>query len=348
MATAVILAATVLVIILAIIFAFTNGFNDASATVATLISSGIMSPRTAVIFSAILGFAGAALGGSAVAFTIQNLVTGETGEILVIALLASVLAAVMWNLVGWRTGLPTSSTHALVGGLIGAGIAATGAGSVLWGVDELFSNGHQLVGVMKVFVFLVASVVIGFVGGFVAMRLSSLLLRNATQQVNRPIKGVQWFTAGLVAFTHGANDTQKQMALIALVLFAAGFATSSDIPVWARTICALAIAIGTVGGGWRIMTTIGRRIYRIKPIHSLDSQVPSALSIAVSTLAGAPVSSSQIVASSVLGVGAAENRKLVQWRVGRDMLLSWFLTIPACMLISGVAFTLLRVLLLPG
>jgi PiT family inorganic phosphate transporter len=342
MASALLLSVTVLVIILSIIFAFTNGFNDAGSTVATLISAGVASPRAAVVFSSIIGFAGAILGGSAVALTIQSLVTGENGEVLAFILMSSVLAAVLWNLIGWRTGLPTSSTHALVGGLIGAGIAAGGSGSVLWGFDELVSTGHQLVGVTKTFVFLVASIAIGFFGGYVAMKLSRVLLRNATRGINRPIRRVQWVTAGLVAFSHGANDTQKQMALIALVLFSAGYASTPEIPAWTRALCALAIALGTVGGGWRIMKTIGRRIYRIKPIHSLDSQAPSALSIVFSTLAGAPVSSTQVVSSSVLGVGAAENAKMVNWRVGRDMMLSWVLAIPTCMVISGVAFTLLR------
>jgi PiT family inorganic phosphate transporter len=347
MASLLILGITVTVILLALVFAFTNGYNDASASVATLIACGAAAPRSAVIYASIAGFFGAVLGGSAVALTIESLIEGASGITLVYILLSTVLTAVLWNIMSSSIGLPSSSTHAMVGGLIGAGLVANGVNGILWGVSELFGPNPELVGVTKVFVFLIVSVALGLIGGYVAMKLSHILLRNARKSANEPIKKVQWLTAGLLSFSHGANDAQKQMAIIALVLLGASFASTDAVPLWARLACAAMMALGTLGGGWRIMKTLGRGIYPIKPIHSLDSQVPSSISIFASTLAGAPVSSTQVVASSVIGVGAAENTKMVQWRVGRNMLVSWFVTIPVCMLVSGAIFLVLRTIL-PG
>jgi PiT family inorganic phosphate transporter len=345
MASLVVLAVTAAVILLALVFAFTNGYNDASASVATMIACGAATPRNALIFASIVGFFGAVLGGSAIILTIESLIMGASGLTLVYILFSTVVTAVMWNLLSSRVGLPTSSTHAMMGGLIGAGVAANGLGGVLWGVDELFGPDPQLVGVTKVFVFLIASVGLGLIGGYVAMKISHILLRNATKSANLPIRRVQWLTSGLLAFSHGANDAQKQMAIIALALMGASLASTDTVPVWARIAVALMMAVGTLGGGWKIMKTLGREIYVIRPIHSLSSQVPSSISIIWSTLAGAPVSATQVVASSVIGVGTAENSRMVQWRVGRSMVISWFVTIPVCSVASGAIFLVLNAIL---
>jgi PiT family inorganic phosphate transporter len=200
--------------------------------------------------------------------------------------------------------------------------------------------------VTKVVLFLFISVAIGFIGGYLAMKVSSILLRNAKRSINEPIMKVQWLASGLLSFSHGANDTQKQMGIIALVLFSAGYTTTLDVPLWVRIACAIFMALGTLGGGWRIIRTIGRGIYRIQPIHSLDSQITSTFSVAFSTVSGAPVSSTQVVASSVVGIGAAENARMVHWSVTNDMLISWLVTIPATMVISGIIFYIIQTMMI--
>ena len=342
MASLAILAIVAAVVAMALVFAFTNGYNDSAASVATLIACGAATPEAAVIYAAIAGFLGALLSGTAIILTIEGLVVGAGGMTLVYMILSGVAAAIVWNLLSSRFGLPSSSSHAFVGGLVGAGVAANGTGGVLWGLAELTSSQPQLVGLAKIFVLLLVSVGMGLAGGYWAMRISKVVLRNASRSINRPIMRAQWLTAGLLAFAHGANDTQKQMAVIVLALVGSGLASNEVVPLWARLLCALMMALGTLGGGWRIMRTLGRGIYRIRPIHSLDSQIPSTISILVSTWLGAPVSSTQVVSSSVIGVGAAENAREVHWRMGRSMMISWLVTIPACFCMSGAIFLVVR------
>jgi PiT family inorganic phosphate transporter len=340
------LTVTIVTVFLCLIFDFTNGFHDASSTIATLVECGAATPRGAVIMSSIANLLGALLAGSAVAFTMQELLTSNLDSQMIIIVLAAVIGSTIWNILTWKFGLPSSSTHALVGGIIGAGIAATGISSVFWGIDELIGPSHQVVGVTKVVLFLFISVAIGFIGGYLAMKVSSILLRNAKRSINEPIMKVQWLASGLLSFSHGANDTQKQMGIIALVLFSAGYTTTLDVPLWVRIACAIFMALGTLGGGWRIIRTIGRGIYRIQPIHSLDSQITSTFSVAFSTVSGAPVSSTQVVASSVVGIGAAENARMVHWSVTNDMLISWLVTIPATMVISGIIFYIIQTMMI--
>jgi len=330
--------------VMALIFAFTNGFQDASATAATMVACGAASPRSAIALVAAMNFLGAILGGSAVALTISGLVTVPAGEPLVLVLLSALIGAISWNVTTWYLGLPSSSTHAIVGGLIGAAIAAGGMGSVDWGVAELLGPQHSLQGVVLVFLFLFVSVIFGLVGGYLLLRFSYVLLRNASRRANEPIKKVQWIGASLLSFGNGANDSQKQMGIIILIVLSAGLTTSLEVPTWVRISTALALGLGTLGGGWRIMRTLGRRIFSIKPIHSLDSQIVAGTSVLVSTLAGAPVSSTQVVASSIIGVGAAENIRKVRWSVGRDILLSWTVTVPITGLLSGIIYSVVILL----
>ncbi|MDW5562660.1 MAG: inorganic phosphate transporter [Methanomassiliicoccus sp.] len=333
----------VAVVIVTLFFAFTNGFQDSSATVATMVACRAATPRTGVVYSAAFGFLGVMLGGSAVAFTIENLVTVSDPDLFVQILLSAVLSAASWNIITWWFGLPSSSTHALVGGLVGAGVAGAGASSIDWGFAELSSG--QVVGLVKVLLFLVLSVAIGFAAGFAVKRGSMIALRNAKQSINRPIRRAQYVTTAVLAFAHGANDGQKQMGIIAIALASGGLIAAQEIPLWVRLLTAIAIAMGTIGGGWKIMKTLGRKIYPIKAIDSLDSQLASSCTILLSTAAGAPVSSTQVVASSVMGVGAGERVKMVQWSVGKHMVISWLLTIPASAMVSALLFNILRLLL---
>ena len=328
-------------LVLAMAFSFTNGFHDASSTVATMIACGAASPRRAVVLSAIWGFAGAMLGGTAVALTMLSLLSIAPGPTLVYVIFATLVGAVAWNLVTWVWGIPSSSTHALVGGLIGSGIAAAGLGNVNWGLNELLSGG-QLVGITKVVIFLFLSVGIGFIGGYLVMRLTRTLLRNANRKINRPLMMSQYLTSGLLAFSHGANDAQKAMGMMVLVIVSVEWAPDTSIPLWVMLASAITMTIGTLGGGWKIMTTLGRRIFHVRPIHSFDSQVASTAAILVSTAAGAPVSSTHAVASSIIGVGAADNARMVQWSVGKDMVVSWLLTMPLTAFVSGLIYIILK------
>jgi len=323
-------------ILIAFIFNFTNGFQDAASIAATFIASRSATPAQGITLVAAMSGAGAVLGGSAVAFTLAGLLTIEPGVTVIRVLLAAMLTAAAWNLLTWRAGLPSSSTHALIGGLVGAGIATAGIESVSWGFVALTGPEHELTGFTVIILFLILSVIAGLAGGYAMRKTTGFLLRNARRRINRTIRRLNWVAAAAMAFYNGANDAQKQMGIIALVLLAAGKSTVLEIPLWVRIACALLIAAGTLGGGWRIMKTLGSTIFTIEPVHSFDSQVASGLTIAASTLAGAPVSSSSIIAGSVIGVGAGENPRKVQWSVGREVVVAMVLTIPGTMAIAGL------------
>lgn len=335
----------VITVFLAFMFTFTNGFQDASTMAATFIASRSASPRNGIVMVAFMSFLGAILGGSAVAFTLSGLITIDSGVQTVLVLLAALVGATIWNLIAWKYALPSSSTHALIGGLIGAGVVSAGLGGVFWGIEELIQPPHQLEGLMKVLFFLLISVIIGFLGSFLMRNITRFLLRNAKRSINKGIIRLNWFTAAAMSFANGANDSQKQLGVIVLVLLSTGQLSTMDVPFWARAGCAILLAAGTLGGGWRIMNTLGNRIFKLAPIHSFDSQVSSGVSIAVSTLAGAPVSSTHIVSTSVLGVGTAENLRKVQWLVGRDIIIAMIVTIPVTIMMSGVIYMIISLIL---
>ncbi|HSV42253.1 MAG TPA: inorganic phosphate transporter [Methanomassiliicoccales archaeon] len=319
----------------AIVFAFTNGFQDAATTAATMVASRSATPRQAIIMIAVMNGVGAMIGGSAVAFTIADLVDNADAQMSLVIMLSALLGAVTWNLITWYYGIPSSSTHGLVGGIIGAGVALAGTGSVNWGLDRLISSSMELVGVTKIVFYLLFSVMFGFVVGYLIYKLSKFLLRNAGKKVNRDLRRSQWVVAAIFALANGANDSQKQLGIMALIVLSAGMTATLDIPLWARALVALAMGLGTLAGGWRIMKTLGRQIFDIEPIHSLDSQIVSGTALVVSTIQGAPISSTQVVSSSILGIGAAVNPRKVRWGKGKEIAISWLITIPASAAIAG-------------
>jgi PiT family inorganic phosphate transporter len=328
-------------VLLAFTFTFTNGFQDASSIAATFIASRSASPKAGIIFIAGVALLGAILGGSAVAFTVSGLLIlpnyNQTGLVLLIAL----LTATLWNTITWKFGFPSSSTHSLIGGLVGAGIAAAGISGIYWGFDELVTSPFEITGMVKILFFFIISILIGFCGSFLMHKISGLILRDAKRTANQTIVFFNWCAAAVMAFSNGANDSQKQLGIIALALFSAGLSTTAEVPLWTRVTCAVLLAIGTMSGGWRIMNTLGRRIFKIEPIHSFDSQVLSSSSIALSTLAGAPVSSTHVITMSVIGVGAAENPRKVKWSVGTHILLTMIITIPVSIVISAVIYLII-------
>lgn len=332
-------------IITAIIFAITNGLHDASSTVATLIGCRAATPYQAVVIASIANFLGAFLGGSAVAYTLQSLILIRSSEVIILSSLTAVSSALIWNIITWRYGLPSSSTHALIGGLVGAAVVAEGFNGVNWGVKAILGPQHEVVGLFKIILLMAISVLIGLIGGYVVMKLSKILLRNARRTINKPINKIQIITASLLSFSHGANDTQKQIAIIMIILVASGTTTTFESPLIVRASCALAMALGTLLGGWRIMKTLARKLYRLQPIHSLNSQAVSTASVLFSTAVGAPVSSTHVVSSSIIGIGAAENAKMIDWTLGKEMFVSWVVTLPLTMFISGFLYYIISIIL---
>lgn len=317
--------ALVVVVVLAVAFDVTNGFHDSSNSIAAPVATRAMRPGTAVALSAVFTLLGPILAGTAVADTVGGLISVGNDDTLWI-LFASLVAAVTWNLATWWWGLPSSSSHALVGGLVGAGVMVDGLGAVRWGGFD----GLRPVGVAGVLVALAISPVVGGLAGWVGEFVARQLLRRARRGVSRSILRGEWVTSSALAFAHGANDAQKTMGLITLALVAAGSIPSFVVPLWVKLTCAIALTVGTALGGWRIVRTIGRGVYRIRPLDGLMSQTSSALVIGGAAALGAPVSTTHIVASSVVGVGAERRWRHVHWPVVREIGLAWVMTLPAC------------------
>ena len=317
-------------LLFAFAFTFTNGFQDAAAIAATFITSRSATPRQGIVLVAGMNVLGAVLGGSAVAFTLASLIEVTEPSQTLVVLLVALATASAWNLATWSRGLPSSSTHALVGGLIGAAVAGTGLGSVNWGLDALVGPAPELEGVAKVLVLLAVSVGIGLAGGYAVQRGLAVLLRNARRRAaGRRIVGANWGRPSVWPSSTGRTMGRNSSGIVALVLFAAGETATLEVPLWARVVTALLIGLGTLGGGWRVMNTLGHRIFRIAPVHSLSSQASSGLTIAASTLTGAPVSSSHIITASVIGVGAAENPRRLNWNAANEVVIAMLITIPA-------------------
>lgn len=335
----------ILIILAGLLFALTNGLHDASSVVATFITCGAATPRQAIVLASIFGLLGSVFGGSEVANTVSGIIDLPAQSLLLPVLLAAILGAVSWNLITWKIGIPSSSTHALIGGIIGAVLVSHGPRHVLWGVSELFGQSHQVTGIVKVVIFLLVSPILGFLLGFIFEKLSKLILRNAKFSANRWIKRFQWVISALLAYTHGANDTQKIIGLIILALASAGGASITSAPLWVRVCGGAVMFAGTMLGGWSIMKTIGRRIYKLRPEHSLNSQLSAAGSVFAATLLGAPISTTHVVVGSVMGVGAADKFKMVNWAITKEIIVAWVITIPLSAGVSAVIYFLISLIL---
>ena len=316
---------TLLIVVIAIglAFDFTNGFHDTANYVATWVGTRAMSPRAAVLVSAVANLAGAFVT-TAVAKTVgkglidTNLVTNEV-------LLAALLGAIAWNLMTWWLGLPSSSTHALVGGLCGAALVQAGTKGVLWhGLWE------------KVIIPAAASPLIGFAGAFVLVVLIyRLFFRASPGMANRGFRYGQLVSGTWVAFTHGANDAQKTMGVIALALYTHGSISTFYIPTWVKVVAALTIGAGTYVGGWRIIRTLGQRIYKMAPEHGFAAQIAAGSTLYLGTHYGFPISTTHVVTGSVMGAGATRRLSAVRWGVAGNILFAWLLTIPAAGLVAA-------------
>jgi PiT family inorganic phosphate transporter len=321
----------VAVVGIALTFALTNGFHDSANAIAALVATKAARPATALALAGACHLLGPLLLGTAVADTVGGVVhPARSKSIAVVG--AALTAAIAWGLLTWWKGLPASSSHALVGGLVGASAMASGWGSVHWGGW----SGAHVSGVAGVLAALAISPVLGLAGGTLLVQLLRRALRKATRRVARPLRRAEWATASLLALSHGANDAAKTMGVITLVLVAHGDRSSFSVRLWVKVATAAAM------GGWRIVRTVGRGIYRLGPLEGLASQSCSAGVILSAAVIGAPVSTTHVVAASVMGVGLGERRRHVRWRVAREIGSAWILTLPVCGALGAVLVPLWR------
>ncbi len=332
-------AALAIAIGLAFAFALTNGFHDASNAIATLVATRAATPAQAIALAAVFNMLGPVLVGSAVAATIAGIVDVPADQTVAV-IGAGLIGATSWNLLTWWRGLPSSSGQALVGGLVGAALVEGGTGAVNWGGFD----GWRPVGVIGTLVVLATSPVIGAIAAFLVLRLLRLGLRRGSSRFRAPVNRSQWAGAAALAFSHGANDAQKAVGLIAALLLAGGETeTLAGVPLWATVGSAAALTLGTALGGWKIVKTIGQRIYRIRPLDGFSSQASSSAVILAASFLGAPISTTHVVASSIIGIGVGRRRwHHVRWAIVREMGIAWLTTIPAAALIAAIAFPIWR------
>ncbi|MEN6517788.1 MAG: inorganic phosphate transporter [Methanospirillum sp.] len=329
----------VLIIGIALVFDFTNGFHDSANSISTVVSTKVLSPRSAVAFAAFFNFVAAFGFGVAVASTISKTINLDqvAAEIIPYIVLAALIGAISWNLITWFIGLPSSSSHALIGGLTGAGIAAAGVAAV------------KLSTVLVVAEFMVISPIIGLIAGFFFMVLVLRLTRRYNrEQMDTHFRRLQLVSAGAYSFSHGTNDAQKTMGIITPLLFSIGyFGAGADpnnlpVPIWVILAAHAAIALGTFSGGWRIVKTMGYKITRLRPVHGFAAETVSAGTIIGMSLAGIPVSTTHIISTAIMGVGTTKGPGAVKWGIARNIVGAWILTIPASAAIGFAAFWILQ------
>jgi PiT family inorganic phosphate transporter len=328
----------VLAVVLALAFAFTNGVQDSANSIATLIATRAARPAPALAMATVAILAGPFLLGAAVASTVAGMVDVEA-EQTVQVVAGALVAALAWNLAAWYYGIPSSSSHALIGGLVGTALATAGLDAVNWGGFD----GLRPVGVLGVLVVLATSPAVGAIAALVVLRVYRRALRRGTRRFAGPVRDAQWVTSTLLSIGQGANDAQKAVGLVAAVLLAEGTTSSLDPPLWAIVACSLAMAAGTLVGGWRIVRTIGKRIYDLRPLDALASQTGSAGAILGATIVGAPISSTHVVSSSVVGAGLGRRHYgRIRWSVVRQMGLAWVTTAPGTALLAAVLVSIWR------
>jgi len=324
------------VVVFALVFDFINGFHDTANAIATSVLTRALSIRNAIFLSAAQNFIGAMIW-TGVAQTMgkgivdPRTLSSETGHVLV---LAALFGAITWNLITWRLGLPSSSSHALIGGVIGAAIAAEGVGAL------------NFQGLQKIFSALVLSPIAGFVGGAVLMIvIMNIFAQQAPSRLNRYFKVFQIISANFMAFTHGSNDAQKSMGIITMALVVGGLQTSVTVPMWVKVSCAAAMALGTAVGGWRIIKTVGKKIMGLQPVHGFASETAGALVVLGATLWHAPVSTTHVISSSIMGVGSAKRLSAVRWGIVGQIVLAWLMTLPVCASLAAISYVLLHAIL---
>ena len=320
------------VLVLAVIFDYINGFHDTANAIATSVATRALRPQHAILMAASFNFIGA-FAGTAVAQTIGSGLVNETTTSQAIVM-AALLGAIAWNLLTWRLGIPSSSSHALIGGLLGATILAAGMGSVKW---------SGVVG--KVLVPLISSPVVGFIGAFCLMIALYWIFHWANRRpLTRGFRRLQVLSAGYMAFAHGSNDAQKTMGIVTLALYSAGVIPTVQVPIWVIVIAASAISLGTAVGGWRIMRTMGRKVVELEPIHGFAAETTAATVLLATAHLGMPVSTTHVISSAIMGVGSSKGPRGVRWGVARSILIAWVVPLPATALAGALAWGALATL----
>ncbi len=320
--------ALILLIALAIVFDFLNGVNDSSNIVATMISSRAIRPRIALVMTAVAEFSGPFIFGVAVANTIgHDIVVSDFLKIEV--LIAALISAITWNIFTRLLGIPSSTSHALIGGILGAVFVGAGIQAIIMG------------GVLKVLSVLCGSPVVGLLAGYLIANLVTLLSWKASPRINGVFKKLQIVTSLGLAMSHGTNDAQKSMGIITLALLITGQISTFAVPQWVVLICASAIALGTSIGSWKLIRTLGSKFYKIRPVHGFAAQTASAAVILTASLIGGPVSTTQVVSSAIMGVGAADRVSKVRWGVAGEIASAWLFTIPSTALLAAGIYWLI-------
>ena len=318
----------VALVALAVVFDFMNGFHDAANSIATVVSTGVLKPTQAVVFAAFFNFVALFVFHLSVAATVGKGIV-DPGVVDTHIIGGALAGAIFWNLITWYYGIPSSSSHALIGGIVGAVIAKTGGGALMAG------------GILKTVAFIFVSPLLGFLLGSLMMVCVAWLFRRA-----RPYKVDKWFrrlqllSAGAYSLGHGGNDAQKTIGLIWLLLIATGHASAGDAapPIWTIVICYLAIGLGTMFGGWRIVKTMGQKITKLKPVGGFCAETGGALTLFVATALGIPVSTTHTITGAIVGVGSTQRASAVRWGVAGNIVWAWILTIPASAFVAAIAY----------
>ena len=324
----------ILVVAVALIFEYINGFHDAANAIATVVSTKVLTPRKALFYGASLNFFGAFFG-THVAKTIGSGIV-DAVAVSQEVILCALIGAILWNLFTWFFGIPSSSSHALIGGLLGAAVAHNGFAVV---------NGKGLI--EKVLIPMFASPFIGFLAGFLLMlALLWIFAKASPEKINRKFKFMQLISAGFMAFSHGSNDAQKTMGIITLSLMTywadqGHLSQDFSVPFWVIFICALTMALGTASGGWKIIRTLGTRVIKLKPIHGFAAETTAATTILTCSFFGIPVSTTHIISTAIMGVGSTIRFSAVKWGLVGNIVLAWFLTIPVCAILSGMLYIMI-------
>ena len=319
------------VLALAVSFDYVNGFHDTANAIATSVSTRALRPYQAILMSATANFLGALAGTAVAKFVAAGIVTipgGDEGQIIVAAAL---VGAIAWNLITWRAGIPSSSSHALIGGIIGAAIGAVGTGALK--VDGILS---------KVILPLVVSPILGISIGFGLMVVLLNVFRHAhPQRINERFRRLQVLSAAYMAFSHGSNDAQKTMGVMTLALVAAGIIPEPVVPLWIILLAASAISLGTAGGGWRIIRTMGQKVVKLDPVHGFAAETTAATIILGASTLGIPVSTTHVISTAIMGVGSSDRFSAVRWGVAGDIIIAWILTLPASAAMAWLAWEVL-------
>lgn len=324
----------ILIIMVALVFDFTNGAHDCANAIATVVSTKVLSPKVAVTMAALLNLGGALLGTEVAKTLGAGIVNPDVVMGSHVLVLAALVGAIAWNCITWYFGIPSSSSHALIGGLIGAAVAHAG-------LDSL--NGTSIFN--KVLVPLIVSPLAGFAAAFLLMWIIYWVcckLHRGT--VNRAFYKLQIISAGFMATSHGLNDAQKTMGVITLALLIFGQVDTVEVPLWVKLVCAIAMAMGTAVGGWKIVKTMGHRIFKLEPVHGFAAETAAALVITGASMVGAPISTTHTITASIFGVGSTKRLSAVRWGVAGNLIVAWVLTIPAAATVAWLSFQVLHLI----